>query len=43
MSDSELHEIMREQMGIDPNNCDPEMLETLRKQFYGNNDPPQND
>ena len=38
-SDDNLFEIMRTQMGLDPKTCDPEMIDSLRKKFYGRGPP----
>lgn len=37
--DSELHEIMREQMGMDPETCDPAFYADLKRKFYGTSQP----
>jgi hypothetical protein len=35
MSDKELFEIMKTQMGMDPENCDPVTLDLFRQKFLG--------
>ena len=35
MSDYELFEVMKSQMGIDPASCDPATIELYRSKFFG--------
>ena len=36
--EKELHEIMKNQMGMDPDKCDPVTLDLIRSKFFGRND-----
>ena len=38
--DKELHEIMRTQMGMDPDTCDPATMSIIRQKFFSKNSTP---